>query len=150
MKKCDSPLDVCLCLDKEAEALIKRGEAKEVSVEQALNALRRSHEAGLVHLTFTTKGEKQPFIICSCCSCCCQALSALLRYNMTDVVSASEHIAVQNTEKCENCGICVSRCQFYARKLVDGTLRFDQNKCYGCGLCITTCPAEAISFIKRR
>jgi len=110
MKKCDAPLDVCLCLDEEAEDFIKRGEAKEVSVEQALNALRRSHEAGLVHLTFMTKGEKQPFIICSCCSCCCHALSALLRFNIPDAVYKSEHTAEQDMEKCDNCGICVEKC----------------------------------------
>lgn len=149
IKKCDSPLDVCLCLDKEAEDFIKRGEAKEVSVEQALTALSRSHEAGLVHLTFTTKGEKQPFIICSCCSCCCQSLSALLRFNMADAVYKSEHTAEQDVEKCNNCGICVTRCQFHARRLVDGSLVFDKDKCYGCGLCVTSCPTEAISFTKR-
>ncbi|MGF3499718.1 MAG: 4Fe-4S binding protein [Candidatus Bathyarchaeia archaeon] len=26
----------------------------------------------------------------------------------------SEKIAVQNTEKCTNCGTCVQRCQFHA------------------------------------
>jgi ferredoxin len=149
MQKCDAPLDVCICFDKEAEDMIKRGRARKVSVEQALDALKRSHDAGLVHLTFTVKGDKQPFIICSCCSCCCHALSALLRFNIPNAVTKSEHIAIQNTEKCDNCGTCVQRCQFHARGLVDGKLVFDEDKCFGCGLCVTTCPSGAISFVER-
>ncbi len=149
LKKCDAPLDVCICLGKNAEDLLKSGDAREVSVKQALNALKRSHEAGLVHLAFTLKGDKQPFIICSCCSCCCHALSGLVRFNIPNVVTMSEHIAVQDMNKCSNCGTCVQRCQFRARRIVDGKLMFNNDKCFGCGLCVTTCSAGAISFVKR-
>jgi NAD-dependent dihydropyrimidine dehydrogenase PreA subunit len=149
LKKCDAPLDVCICLDQKAEDLIKQGDAEKVSVKQALDALKRSHTAGLVHLAFTEKGEKQPFIICSCCSCCCHALSALVRFNIPQAVTVSEHIALQNMGKCKNCGICVERCQFHARRLIDRKLVFNQAKCFGCGLCITVCPNEAISLVKR-
>lgn len=149
MKKCDAPLDVCLCLDKYAEDLIKSGDARAVSVEQALDALRRSHEAGLVHLAFTNKGDERPFAICSCCSCCCHALSSLLRFNIP-AVAESEHVAFQDEERCADCGICVGRCQFDARRLVDGKLVFNGAKCFGCGLCVTACPTEAISLIERR
>jgi len=148
MKNCDAPLDVCVSMGKNAEGLIKSGDGKRVSVEQALDALRRSHEAGLVHLAFTNRGEKQPFIVCSCCSCCCHALSSLLRFNIP-YVAESEHVASQDAEKCIECGVCVDRCQFRARQMVDGKLLFDRAKCYGCGLCITTCPSEAISLVKR-
>jgi len=149
LKKCNAPLDVCISLDKNAERLLKSGDAREVSVLQALNALKRSHEAGLVHLAFTVKGDKQPFIICSCCSCCCHALSSLVRFNIPNAVAMSERIAVQDMNKCSNCGTCVERCQFRARRIVDGKLMFDNDKCFGCGLCVTTCPAGAISFMKR-
>lgn len=148
MKKCDAPLDVCICMDKKAEDLIKNGDGKAVSAEQALDALRRSHEAGLVHLAFTNRGDERPFIICSCCSCCCQTLSSLLRYNIP-AVAESSHVAFQDSEKCDDCGVCVERCQFSARRLIDGKLTFDKDKCFGCGLCVTTCPNEAISLVER-
>ncbi|MEM2102656.1 MAG: 4Fe-4S binding protein, partial [Candidatus Bathyarchaeia archaeon] len=149
LKNCDAPLDVCLTIDKEAQEQINQGNAKKVSLEQALDALKRSHEAGLVHLTFTMKGDKQPFVICSCCSCCCHALSSLVRFNIPDAVAVSEKIAVQNMEKCTNCGTCVQRCQFHARQMIDGQLMFYQEKCFGCGLCVATCPNQAISLAKR-
>jgi ferredoxin len=149
IKKCNSPLDVCISLDKQAENQIKQNQAKQTTINQALNTLKHAHKAGLINLAFTTIGEQKPKYICSCCSCCCHALSALLRFNMPEAVAASEHIAVQNTEKCTNCGTCVQRCKFHARQINQEKLTFNKNKCYGCGLCITTCPNNAITFAKR-
>ena len=70
--RCDSPLDVCLRLDKEAEVEVEKGLARKVSLREALDALRRSHNAGLVHLAYVFKGNDKPEVICSCCSCCCR------------------------------------------------------------------------------
>jgi len=146
--KCDAPLDVCLSLDNEAKDAMKRG-AKRISLAQALVTLKRSHEAGLVHLAFTFKDKEKPEVICSCCSCCCHSLSALVRFGIPNHVVASEYIAQNNTETCENCGTCVQRCQFHARQLINNKLQFNQNKCFGCGLCTTTCPTKSITLIKR-
>jgi len=148
-KKCDSPLDVCLGLDGKAEDLIEQGHAKKISAKQALDVLKRTHKAGLVHLAFTTKGEEKTDYICSCCSCCCHALSAIVRFNMPYAVSTPERVAIQDREKCTHCGTCVQRCQFHARRIADGKLVFDSGKCFGCGLCASTCPNGAIFFMKR-
>lgn len=149
MKRCNAPLDVCLCLDKEAENLIKNGEAKAISVDEALRVLKRSHEAGLVHLAFTNRSDVKPWVICSCCSCCCHALSSLVRFGIPEAVAESERIALQDAEKCNDCGICVERCQFHARRMVDGKLLFEKAKCFGCGLCVSMCPTNAISLVER-
>jgi len=149
LHKCDAPLDVCLSVDDSAETAIKEG-AKKVSKSQALAVLKRSHEAGLVHVTYTTKGHEKPEYICSCCSCCCHSLSALIRFGIPDHVVSSEYVASNNDETCNGCGICVQRCQFHARQMVGGDLRFNQAKCFGCGLCVTTCPANSIALIKRK
>jgi ferredoxin len=149
IKRCDAPLDVCLCMDKEAEDMIKNGEARAVSVNEALDVLKRSHKAGLVHLAFTNSGDAKPWVICSCCSCCCHALSSIVRFNIPEAVTESERVASQDKEKCNNCGICIERCQFHARQMVDEKLMFDRARCFGCGLCVTMCPTEAISLIER-
>jgi NAD-dependent dihydropyrimidine dehydrogenase PreA subunit len=146
--KCDAPLDVCLNLDDHARETMKEG-AKRITLAQALVILKRSHEAGLVHMAFISKDEKKPEVICSCCSCCCGSLSALLRFGIPDHVVASEYIAENNNETCKNCGTCVERCQFHARQLTDGKLAFNQAKCFGCGLCLTTCPTKSIKLVKR-
>ena len=146
--KCDAPLDVCLSLDDHARETMKEG-ARRISLAQALVILKRSHEAGLVHMTFTHKDEEKTEVICSCCSCCCHSLSALVRFGIPDHVVASEYIAENNNETCSNCGTCVKRCQFHARQLVNDKLVFNQAKCFGCGLCLTTCPTNSIKLVKR-
>jgi len=146
--KCDAPLEVCLSLNDNAKDAIKGG-AKRISLAQALVVLKRSHQAGLVHLAYTFKGKEKPEVICSCCSCCCHSLSALVRFGIPDHVVASEYLASNNDETCENCGTCVQRCQFHARQLINNKLVFDQAKCFGCGLCVSTCPTKSITLVKR-
>jgi len=146
--KCDAPLDVCVSLDEDAEETIKGG-AREVSIAEALGALKRSHEAGLVHVAYIFEGKEKPGVICSCCSCCCHSLSALVRFGIPDHVVASKYIAEQDYETCTNCGICVQRCQFHARTMHEDTLELDQSKCFGCGVCVTTCPTNSIKLTER-
>jgi len=148
-EKCDAPLDVCLSIDSEAQDALKR-DAKPISVQKALKVLERSHKAGLVHLAYVFKGKEKPEIICSCCSCCCHSMSALVRFGIPDHVVASEYVALQNKGTCENCGTCIERCQFTARKLLSGKLHFAKEKCFGCGLCVSTCPTNSISLVKRK
>jgi len=149
VRKCNAPLDVCFGLDKEAEELVKRRLARKISLGDALDALRRSHEAGLVHVTLTYKGREKPEVICSCCSCCCHSLSALIRFGIQDAVVASKYVATLNTETCINCGKCVSRCQFKARGTKNGIVEFDKTRCFGCGVCVSTCPTGSISLLAR-
>jgi Pyruvate/2-oxoacid:ferredoxin oxidoreductase delta subunit len=148
-KNCDAPLDVCICLDTDAEDLIKEGLAKEITLEQALEALERSHEAGLVHIAYTFKGNEKPNIVCSCCSCCCHSMSALVRFGIPEAVVASKYVAVDNQETCTSCGTCIERCQFKARHSENGKLIYSKARCFGCGLCVDTCPSKSISLVER-
>lgn len=149
LHRCDSPLDTCFSLDEEAEESIGKGLAKKVSLSEALDALKRSHEAGLVHGTYTFQGKDKPQVICSCCSCCCHSLSALVRFGVPNPVVASKYVAETNTQTCIDCGKCVERCQFKARHLENGKMIYDRNRCFGCGLCVSTCSTGSISLIER-
>lgn len=70
---CDAPLDVCISIDEAGEQSLTsdRYSSRKVTLDEALDALRHSHEAGLVHMAYTMEGDDRPKIICSCCSCCC-------------------------------------------------------------------------------
>nr|MDO8135479.1 4Fe-4S binding protein [Candidatus Njordarchaeum guaymaensis] len=149
LRKCHAPRNVCLRVDYSAKAATRRS-PKQLSKHQALEVLKRTNEAGLVHMTYTVKGEEKPRYICSCCSCCCHSLGALIRFGILGHVVASEYMASDDLETCNNCGICVQRCQFHARQLVDSKLEFNQAKCFGCGLCATKCPTNSIMLIKRK
>lgn len=148
-KNCDAPLDVCICLDEEAENQIKHGWAKRASLVEALETLRRSHEVGLVHISYTFEGNDKPDVVCSCCSCCCHSLSALVRFGIPEAVVESMYVAVNDSETCINCGTCVKRCQFKARRLEKDKLVYKRTRCFGCGVCVSTCPTKSISLVKR-
>jgi ferredoxin len=147
--RCDSPVDVCFTLNDNAREFIEKGRAKKVTLNEALDALKRSHEAGLVHVTYTHHGKEKPEFICSCCSCCCLSLSGLIRFGMPDVVVASKYVAEHDPETCIDCGKCVERCQFKARWMEDGKMKYDRAKCFGCGLCVSTCPTNSSSLVPR-
>ena len=148
---CDSPRNVCIVLDPPDDYCSKNAKykARETTLPEALDALRKSHEAGLVHMAYTMKGSDHATIICSCCSCCCSTLSGLLRFGIATTVLTSKFVSEENYEKCLKCGQCVDRCVFGARSFEAGELVFDSSRCFGCGLCVSTCPAEAISLKHR-
>jgi len=147
--KCIDPMDGCLGINDLALELIEKDNAKQITLEEALEAMRRTYDAGLVHMAYVFEGKDEIEYICSCCSCCCHSLSAAIRFGYEDHVFSSDYVAVQNEELCESCGNCVDRCHFEARALKDGNLEFRQNECFGCGLCLETCPQEAISLVER-
>jgi NAD-dependent dihydropyrimidine dehydrogenase PreA subunit len=146
VKGCERPLDVCLCIDSDAEELIEKKRAKKVTLPEALVALKRASEAGLVHVSYLEIGKDRPQIFCSCCTCCCHSMAALVRFGYSDAVVRSDRIALQDESLCDSCGICVERCQFGAREITDKTLAYDSSRCFGCGVCISSCPVDAITL----
>lgn len=147
---CDAPRDICLSLDEEADrSLNGKYGAREISVDEALDVLKRSHDAGLVHMAYVMEGHDKPSLVCSCCPCCCHTLGGLVKYGIHATILTSDLIASDNKEECIACGKCVSRCVFGARRLDGRELLYDKSGCYGCGLCVSTCPTEAISVKPR-
>jgi len=147
---CDAPLDVCLSLDDQAEASLKNGgNNREVTLDEALAILKRSHEAGLVHMAYVAKGSDKPKVLCSCCACCCNTLGPMIQKGAFELILSSKHVAEDKNETCSSCGVCTHRCIFGARKLVDGKLHYDPSHCMGCGVCVSTCPTNAISMVPR-
>jgi ferredoxin len=149
---CDAPVDVCLNIDPPRDYLKKhanKNNAREVTLAEALGALERSHNAGLVHMAYTMKDDDHPTLICSCCPCCCFTLNGLLLHGIATKVPTSKFIIEQDPEKCTTCGKCVDRCVFGARKVVKTRLEYDKSRCFGCGLCASTCPTSAITLRPR-
>lgn len=151
---CDAPIDVCIFLDERAERSLREpserlNNPRKATLDEALDALRRSHEAGLVHMVYTFEDYGEPNVICSCCSCCCHSLAGMIRFGIAKHVLSSDMIAENDATFCINCGKCEERCQFGARSFVDGEMRFDKEQCFGCGLCVSTCPASAVNLIGR-
>ncbi len=147
-KKCDKPLEVCFVLNDAGKKWIADGYSKKVSVDEALEVVKLANESGLVHLSLYMP-DHELFALCSCCPCCCHDLQLLLSYGKSYVTVKSDYVAVDDPEKCSDCGKCIHRCVFKARHFENGKLVFEQEKCYGCGLCVTTCPEGSISLRNR-
>lgn len=152
LQNCSMPLKTCIFLNERADLFVKSGRAKLITQKQAISIVSETHKLGLVNLVMyqLSNTNQFPSEICSCCSCCCQALQGLKLMNMKDLVRTSEFVATFDQETCNQCGICVDRCQFGAR-LFDPkkNIIFKQDFCFGCGLCVTSCPESLIELISR-
>ena len=150
---CGAPVDVCVYLNDRADLARSSGEQlyrnpREATVDEALEALERSHEAGLIHMAYAYK-EDEINVICSCCSCCCEALSTVLRFGLAPHLLSSGTVSVTDVSRCDDCGDCVVRCHFGAREMVGGVMVFNPEMCFGCGLCVSGCPPDAISLVDK-
>ena len=149
---CDAPVNTCIDLNEIAERNIADGKARKITLDEAMEVLEGTHKAGLIHMAYGHGETFKPGVvnsICSCCSCCCGILAGILRYGLAPHLLTSYTISVTDLSSCTSCGICVDRCQFGAREMVDGTLTFDPNLCFGCGLCVSACPTHAITLVEK-
>lgn len=147
---CDAPLETHIDMNDAADAKIKNGIAREISLDEALDILQQTHDAGLVHMALGQGEFYEPGAIntiCSCCSCCCGLLSGILRFGLAPHLITPQAYTVTDTAACDDCGVCVDRCHFGAREIVNGHLEFNADKCFGCGLCVSKCPTHAITLI---
>ncbi|MBU1274152.1 MAG: 4Fe-4S binding protein [Proteobacteria bacterium] len=150
MRKCDRPLEVCLQLDGAADYSLARGTGRAVTAKQAMEILRQSEEAGLLHVTIN-RHEGNNFI-CNCCPCCCQTMPVLIEGGIR-VIDPSRFVAVVDPQLCTGCETCLERCYFSAISLGEAegaTAVVDPERCMGCGLCLTTCPSEALNLGEAR
>lgn len=148
-QRCDSPLDVCFILNKVGHKWLEKGLSRQVNVETAREKLTLANKHGLVHLALY-RPDHEVFALCSCCSCCCHDLQLILNYDQTYLLLKSDFIARDDENSCTDCGVCIDRCQFNARKTENDKMIYDQKKCTGCGLCITTCDYDAIEMVVRK
>lgn len=148
---CDLPLPTCFSLDERAEMALERSRRnpKEIDMDEALEILRCSHDAGLVLTSILREGDDFPKTLCNCCSCCCYTLSGIVRFGLGNLLLTSNMIAEDDRTLCVDCAVCVDRCQFGARRFIENEMVYDPRECFGCGLCVSTCRAQAIKMIPR-
>ncbi len=149
LKKCEKPQDVCIIFEGAAEFLVERGYAWKVSKEEAMDALRRSDEAALVHTSNNSKDRAN--VICNCCPCCCTILRGRTQLNHPHAFEPSRFIVTVEEALCSGCGICAEeRCPVLAININNSNVaEIDTAKCIGCGLCVTACPEQAVSLQER-
>ncbi len=151
-KACSAPArDICTSLGNAGQWLVRRGFAREATVEQLLGNLQRAQEAGLVLLCDNVLSK--PTFICCCCGCCCGVLRAINENNIPSV-QPGNFIPAPDTDKCIGCSVCVDSCHIRAMEMVEtGDGRelpsILEKRCIGCGVCAASCPGEALIMVQR-
>ena len=148
-RRCDNPTDVCLLFNEFADIIIERGIAKRISKEEASSILTLTEDLGLVHQLNNMEPEGYQFL-CNCCSCCCSFLRGMIVFGKKGVTAKSRYISSVDSELCDGCSICATRCRFGAMNIVDSKAVVDKEKCFGCGLCASKCPTHAVQLIPVR
>ena len=147
-KRCDHPLENCIKYDELAEYLIEKDIGREITKKEALEVIRKSEEAGLVHLVDNAReGIKHT---CNCCGCCCWSVGTIRRKKIArDVLMATYFLRETDQEKCTGCGACVEICPVNVVKMEGDFPVIDKDWCIGCGVCAVPCPASAVKLVRR-
>ncbi len=139
--------ETCFAMNDIGAMILRRGNGREITREEAIELFRQSEADGLVLQPANTE---RPEFICSCCGCCCGMLS-YQKFLPNPVDFWTVHYqATVDPAACTHCGKCVSRCQVAAVTLAGPgrTAVVDPSRCIGCGLCVPTCPGKAITLTK--
>ena len=140
--KCRKPKDVCLRFNND------RGLGWEISRERAVEILRTTDKAGLMHTADIQDDVAASSSICNCCTDCCYPHLAALRLEASDVWPVRRHVARIDMDLCKTCGRCGLRCPFEAIVCdTGGRPEFEAALCRGCGLCATGCSPDAIELL---
>ena len=147
-KRCDHSLENCIKYDELAEYLIEKGIGKEITKQETLQILKKSEEAGLVHLVDNAReGIKHT---CNCCGCCCWSVGTIRRKRIPrDVLMATYFLRETDKEKCIGCGQCVDICPVNVIKMEGDFPVVDREWCIGCGVCAVPCPSSAIKLVRK-
>jgi len=146
-RPCDKPKDNCMGLGPGAVFTAARGFGKLISKEEALEILKRSEKAGLVHCSSNT--SKYVDFICNCCPCHCGILQSVKNAAVPSMAATSSFIASLEEGECSGCGDCVQMCPMDALALDGDVVALNLRRCIGCGLCVSTCPTEALRLQPR-
>jgi Fe-S-cluster-containing hydrogenase component 2 len=147
-KGCTHPLENCIKYDELAEYLIEKDIGRKISKEEALDIIRKSEEAGLVHLVDNAReGIKHT---CNCCGCCCWSVGTIRRRRIPrDILMATYFIRETDLERCTGCGKCVEICPVQAIRMEGDYPLVDKEWCIGCGVCAVVCAFSAVKLARK-
>jgi len=144
---CKYPVEVCLVFMPVEGAFDDDPDTRAITKEEALQILRETEEAGLIHSSSNIR--EGHFYICNCCTCCCGVMRGISQLGIENSVAKSDFYATVDPEVCTGCETCIERCQFGAPSITDDISHVDQKRCVGCGLCVMTCPSGAMSLVRK-
>ncbi|MFX0029166.1 MAG: ATP-binding protein [Candidatus Hermodarchaeota archaeon] len=146
----------CFLTGEAAERQISYG-ARRLTKEEAIEFIRETEKAGLVHNTVADTSKETSQWICNCCSCHCGVLLPAKLYHYKGVFQTNFSPEF-DMELCTKCEICMEKCPNEAIYHIwpskpdssDETMKIREEMCIGCGTCAANCPNNAIKMVKVR
>lgn len=143
-ESCGKSLEACFMFGSMGQYYLDRNVGRLVTVDEAIEILKKCHEEGLVTQPATSQN---PSGMCNCCGDCCGVLKALSKDSKPAERVFSNYLAWVDEDDCSGCEDCLDRCQMAAIQITDDEVaRVDKDRCIGCGLCVTTCATEAMKL----
>lgn len=137
------PLDVCMWFGNMAEYAIERLGVRQMSKQEALDVLKTSEEAGLIHMSRNTTEDIE--FICNCDRWHCGTVQTVLKQPKPAMFFNSGYQPQFDPDLCAACETCIERCPPEALTLGDDDVpTVDLDRCFGCAVCATGCPSDAI------
>jgi Pyruvate/2-oxoacid:ferredoxin oxidoreductase delta subunit len=139
----------CFITGRGARALVSFGWGTPLETrDAAIDYLKKTEKAGLVHMTANSKGGEHLAFICNCCPCHCGALMPTKKLGYKAAI-ASNFKPKLDMETCVECETCIKKCPMDAiSHPEEGKMLINSGICIGCGLCATNCPQNAIEMEK--
>lgn len=145
---CHHDIENCLKYDEMAEFVIDKGLARSISKDKARHILKKSEEAGLVHMVDNTQGEVKH--TCNCCGHYCWNVGIIRRRKVPrDVLMDVYFVRATDVDACIGCGACEEICPVDAVTMNNDAATVDNNWCIGCGVCVIPCPTQSITIERR-
>lgn len=143
---CKHPRDLCMSFSDKENAYDGNPVIHALTRDEALAALKRAADAGLVHSV--SNNQQGVTYICNCCTCSCGILRGMATLGYANVIARSAFVNTVDETLCTACGTCLDYCQFAALS-IDGYAHVEVHKCVGCGVCVPTCPSQALILVRR-
>jgi Pyruvate/2-oxoacid:ferredoxin oxidoreductase delta subunit len=142
------PTDVCMQFGMGAQFAVERLGGRKVTKTEALEVLKRSEEAGLIHMSQNTAEDID--FLCNCDRWHCVAVKAALAKPKPGLFFNSGFEPNVDPDLCTACETCVERCPSEALAMGEDDLpRVDLDRCFGCAVCATGCPSGAIAMTNK-
>ncbi|MEL1133678.1 4Fe-4S binding protein [Desulfitobacterium sp. THU1] len=150
-KTCGAPdmgfeMETCITCGEMAEFYIENGIAREITIDEVLDILKRSTEKGMVIQCVYSKNSE---IVCSCHVDGCGILQAAKLFGGPATKNISNYYLEQDQDVCISCGKCVERCPMHAITMNEENKPVSDSSCVGCGQCVQVCPVQAKVLVKK-